>query len=108
MKSNTVQSFIRLILLLIIPFLVTACTKEEAKISKRQQAQINRIVEYKVDSIRKAQQAICYKFVLQTAKPMADSIILGFEYEAINEALDNPEKPQKPEKPEVEIPVFDD
>lgn len=87
---------------------IMACTQEEGKINKRQRLQIQRVVEYKIDSVRKAQQAICYESVLKIAKPKADSIILAFEYEAINEELDKPDKPLKPKKPEVEIPVFED
>lgn len=85
-----------------------SCTQGEPEINKRQQRQIQKMVEYKVDSMRKAQQGICYETVLTAAKPKADSIIMEFEYEVINEELDKPEKPNKPEKPKVEIPVFED
>ena len=64
------------------------------------------MLEYKVDSLRKAQQKLCYKSVLEVAKPKADSIIMSFEYEAINEELEKPEKPEKPKKPAIEIPEF--
>ena len=83
------------------------CTQGEPEINKRQQRQIQKMVEYKVDSLQKAQQKICYKSVLEVAKPKADSIIMSFEYEAINEELDKPEKPEKPEKPAIEIPNFE-
>lgn len=86
--------------------LMTSCVQGEPELNKRQQRQIRKLVEYKVDSMKRAQQRICYGSVLVAARPKADSIISAFEYDALNEALDKPEKPNKPEKPKVEIPEF--
>ncbi|MGB1120633.1 MAG: hypothetical protein ACPG3Z_01465 [Saprospiraceae bacterium] len=94
-------------LIFAISFLIS-CVQGEPELNKRQARQIQKMIEYKVDSLQKAQQKICYQMVLAVAKPKADSIIMEFEYEAINEALDKPQKPDKPEKPKVEIPEFEE
>lgn len=86
---------------------LTSCVQGEPEINSRQQRQIQKMLEYKVDSLRKAQEKVCYNEVLKAAIPKADSIIMQFEYEALNEALDMPDKPDKPEMPKVEIPVFE-
>lgn len=86
---------------------LTSCVQGEPEINGRQQRQIQKMLEYKVDSLRKAQEKVCYNDVLKAAIPKADSIIMQFEYEALNEELDMPEKPDKPEMPKVEIPVFE-
>jgi|GEM_PF-1886790 starvation-inducible outer membrane lipoprotein len=89
-------------------FLLTACVQGEPELNKRQARQIQKMVEYKVDSFRIAQEAVCYQTVLVVAKPKADSIILSFQMEASNDTLNRPERPNKPKKPKVEIPVFED
>lgn len=89
-------------------FLLTACVQGEAELNKRQARLIQKMVEYKVDSFRIAQEAICYQTVLAAAKPKADSIILSFQLEASNDEIDRPQRPKKPAKPKVEIPVFKD
>lgn len=94
-------------LIFAIIFLIS-CVQGEPELNKRQKRQIQKMVEYKVDSLQKEQQKICYQAVLAAARPKADSIIMEFEYEAINEELDKPEKPNKPEKPKVEIPEFEE
>lgn len=88
--------------------LLTACVQGEAELNKRQARMIQKMVEYKVDSFRITQEAICYQMVLATAKPKADSVILSFQMEALSDTINRPERPKKPEKPKVEIPVFKD
>lgn len=94
---------------IIISFLLlTACVQGEPELNKRQARMIQKMVEYKVDSFRIAQEAICYQAVLTAAKPKADSIIMVFQMEALSDTLNRPERPKKPEKPKVEIPTFED
>lgn len=93
---------------IIITILLTACTQGEAEINKRQMRQIDKLVEYKLDSFQKAQQAICYENVLITAQIRVDSVIAIFEKEAETDTLNRPKRPVKPEKPEVVIPDFTD
>jgi hypothetical protein len=88
-------------------FLLTACVQGEAELNKRQARQIQKMVEYKVDSFRIAQEAICYQTVLAVAKPKADSVILSFQIAASSDTLNRPERPKKPEKPKVKIPIFE-
>jgi hypothetical protein len=88
--------------------LLTACVQGEAELNKRQARMIQKMVEYKVDSFRIAQEAICYQTVLAVAKPKADSIILSFQMAASSDTINRPERPKKPKKPTVKIPVFED
>ena len=96
-----------LLYILFVVGLITSCVQGEPEINRRQQRQIQKMLEYKVDSLRKEQEKVCYSAVLKAAIPKADSIITQFEYEAMNEELETPEKPEKPEKPEVQIPKFE-
>jgi hypothetical protein len=85
-----------------------SCVQGEAELNKRQARLIQKMVEYKVDSFRIAQEAICYQTVLAAAQPKADSIISIFQLEALNDTINRPQRPKKPAKPKVEIPVFKD
>jgi PleD family two-component response regulator len=95
-------------IIIIAVVLSTACNQAEPEISKRQIRQMDKLVEYKLDSFAKARQAICYEQVLEIAKIKADSVISIFETAATIDTLNRPDKPLKPEKPEVTIPAFED
>lgn len=95
-------------IIIIAVVLFTACNQAEPEINLRQMRQIDKLVEYKLDSFTKAQQAICYEQVLEVAKIKADSVISIFETDATIDTLNRPDKPLKPEKPEVVIPDFDE
>ncbi len=97
----------RLLIIFSIIFL-SACVQGEPEISKRQMRQINKLVEYKLDSFKKAEQTVCYNEVVTLARIKADSVISIFETEAKIDTLNRPEKPIKPAKPEVTIPEFED
>lgn len=88
--------------------LFIACVEGEPEVSKRQMRQINKLVEYKLDSFKAAQQMLCYEQVLITANIKADSVINIFETDADIDTLNRPQRPIKPEKPEVVIPDFEE
>ena len=81
--------------------ILTACVQGEPELNKRQARLIQKMVEYKVDSFRNAQNDICYKQALNAAIPKVDSVILVFEMEALSDTVNRPEKPKKPAKPKV-------
>ena len=95
-------------ILIIATVLLAACTQGEPQISKRQMRQIDKLVEYKLDSFQQAQQQICYEKVLEIASVKADSVITIFEMEAKVDTLNRPNKPTRPDKPEVVIPEFEE
>ncbi len=97
----------KLYFILFVGLFLFACTQGEPQINKRQKMQIQRMVEYKVDSLRLAHQIICYEAVLEAAIPKADSIISTFENANSDNIMNRPQKPKKPAKPKVDIPAFE-
>lgn len=83
------------------------CTRSEPQISKRHNLQIERMVEYKLDSFRRAQQTICYQNALKLAEVEAARIIAEFETAAARDTSARPDRPKRPAKPEVKIPDFE-
>ena len=83
------------------------CTRSEPQISKRHNLQIERMVEYKLDSFRRAQQAVCYENALKIAEIEAARIISEFETAAAQDTSARPDRPERPAKPDVKIPDFE-